>query len=70
MFREPRGPVMWNSSKLVLLVYFGQLCMRLLIDFGSRCDPDVLGTPGSDYVELMKTRSFGLFPPVFYAITH
>ena len=44
--------------------------MVLLTDFGSRCDPNVLGTPGSDYVELMKTRSFGLFWPVLYAITH
>ena len=32
--------------------------MLLLTDFGSRCDPNVLGTPGSNYVELMKTRSF------------
>ena len=48
----------------------GQLCMLLLIDFGSRCDLNVLGTPGSVYVELMKTRSFGLFPPVLYAISH
>ena len=57
-FREPRGPVTGNSSKLVLLVYCGQFCMLSLTDFGSRCDPNVLGTPGSDYVELMKTRSF------------
>ena len=69
-FREPRGPVTGNSSKLVLLVYCGQFCMLSLTDFGSRCDPNVLGTPGSDYVELMKTRSFGLFWPVLYAITH
>ena len=70
MIREPRGPVTGNSSKLIVLVYFGQFCMLLLIDFGSRCDPNVLGTPGSDYVEIMKTRSFGLFWSVLYAITH
>ena len=69
-FREPRGPVTGNSSKLTVLVYFGQFCMLLLTDFGSRCDPNVSGTPGSNYVELMKTRSFGLFRPVLYAISH
>ena len=69
-FQEPRGSVTGNSSKLVLLVYCGQFCMLSLTDFGSHCCPNVLGTPGSDYVELMKTRSFGLFWPVLYAITH
>ncbi len=69
-FQEPRGSVTGNSSKLVLFFYFGQFCMLLLTDFGSRCDPDISGTPGSDYVELMKTRTFGLFPPVLYAISH
>ena len=69
-FREPRGQVTRNSSKFVLLVYCGQFCMLSLTDFGSRCDPNVLGTPGSDYVELMKTRSFGIFRPVLYATSH
>ena len=32
--------------------------MLLLTYFGSRCDTNVSGTPGSNYVELMKTRSF------------
>ena len=69
-FREPRGPITGNSVKLVVFSYSGQFCMLLLTDFGSRCHPNVSGTPGSDYVELIKTRSFGLFPPVLYAITH
>ena len=32
--------------------------MLLLTAFGSRYDPNVSGTAGSNYVELMKTRSF------------
>ena len=44
--------------------------MLLLTDFGYRCDPNDLVTPGTDYVELVKTRSFGLFPFVLYAISH
>ena len=61
---------MGNSSKLAVLVYYGQVCMLLAIDFGSSCDSNVLGTPGSGYEELMKTHSFGLFRPVFHAISH
>ena len=48
-FREPRGPVTGNSSKLTVLVYFGQFCMLLLTDFGSRCNPNVSGTLRSGY---------------------
>ena len=44
--------------------------MLLLTDFGSRCDPNELGTPGSGYGELVKTRNFGLFLPPLYAIIH
>ena len=44
--------------------------MLLLTDFGSHRFPKVLGTPRSTYVQLVKTHSFGLFPPVFYAISH
>jgi hypothetical protein len=44
--------------------------MVLLVDFGSRVDPDVWGTPGSAYGDLGKTRRFGPFWPVFYGITH
>ena len=69
-YREPRGPVTGNSSKLTVSVYFGQFCMLLLTDFGSRCDPNVSGTPGSSYVELVKTHSFGLFQLVLYALCH
>jgi hypothetical protein len=43
--------------------------MLLVTDFGSRCDPNVSGTLWTGYVELMKTRSFGLFRPVLYAIS-
>ena len=57
-FREPRGLVTRNSSKLAVLLYFGQFRMLLLTAFGSRYDPNVSGTAGSNYVELMKTRSF------------
>ena len=105
-FREPRGPVTGYSSKLAVLAYSGQFCMLLLTDFGSWCDPNILGTPRSYHVELavfayscqlsmllltdfgsrcdtnisgtlwsglvdlVKTRSFGLSRPVFYAICH
>ena len=30
--------------------------MLLVTDFGSRCDPNVSGTPGSGYGELVQTR--------------
>ena len=70
MFREHRGPCTGNSSKSEVLAYSGLFCMLLLTDFGSRYEPNVLGTPGSGYVELFKTRSFGLFWVVLYAITH
>ena len=69
-FLEPRGPVMGNSSKLEVLAYFGQFCMLLVTDFGSRCDPNVSGPLGSGYGELVKTHSFGLFMLVLYAIRH
>ena len=67
-FLEPRGPVMGNSSKLADLAYFGQFCMLLVTDFSSRCDPNISGTSGSGYEELVKTRSFGLFWLVLYAV--
>ena len=69
-FREPRGPVTGNWSKLIVLAYSGQFCMLLVIDFRSRFDPNVSGTRGSGYLELVKSRSFGLFRPVLYAIIH
>ena len=47
MFQEPRGPVTWNSSKHAVLGYSAEFCKLLLNDFGSRCDPNILGTPGS-----------------------
>ena len=70
MFREPRGPLTGNSSKLAVLAYPDKFSMLLVTDFGFRCDPNVLGTPGSGYMELIKPRSFGLFWLVLYAITH
>ena len=66
-FREPQGPVTGNSSKLVVLAYSRLFCMLLITEFGSRCDPNISGTSGSGYGELVKTRSFGLFRPVLYA---
>ena len=44
--------------------------MLLLTTSGCRCDPNVSGTSGSGYGELVKTHSSGLFWPGFYAITH
>ena len=67
-FLELRGPVTVNSSKLAVLAYSGQFCMLLITDFGSCRDPNVSGTPGSGYGELVKTRSFSLYRPVLYAI--
>jgi hypothetical protein len=69
-FGEPRGPITGNSSKLADLAYSVQFSILLLTDIGSRCDPNFLGTPGSDYGELIKTRRFVLLWPVFYTITH
>jgi hypothetical protein len=59
-----------HSSKLVDLVNFGQFSMLLPTNFGSRGDPKIRGTPGSGYGDVVKTRIFGPFWPVFYAITH
>ena len=60
-FREPRCVVTWNSSKHAVLAYSGHFCILLVTHFGFRCDPNVFGTPGSGYGELVKTRSFALF---------
>ena len=64
------GPVMGHSSKLVVFAYSGQFCKLLVTDCGSRCDPNISGTSGSGYGELVNTRSFVLFRPVLYAISH
>ena len=56
--------------KLLVLAYCGQFSMLLVTDFGSSCDVNISETPGSGYGELVKTRSFGLFRPVLYAISH
>ena len=69
-FRESHGPVAGKSSKLAVLVYFGQFCMLVLTYFGSRYDPNVSGTPWSGNGELVRTHSFGQFRPVLFAITH
>jgi len=69
-YEEPRGPVTGTSSKLVYFVHSGQFSMLLLTDFGSRGDPNVRGTPGSGYGDVVKTRIFGPILPVFCAITH
>ena len=54
MFRVPRGPVTGNSSKFPVLAYSNKFCMLVVTDFGSRCDPNVPGTLGSGYGELVK----------------
>ena len=46
-FREPRGLVTGNSSKLAVLAYSDQFCILFFTDFGSRCHPNVSGTRGS-----------------------
>jgi hypothetical protein len=69
-FGEARGPVTGTSPKLADFVCSSQFSMLLLTDFGSRCDPNVRGTPGSAYGDLAKTSRFCLFRLVFYAITH
>ena len=70
MLWEPRGLLRGKSSKLEVLAYSDQFCMLLVTHFRSRYDPIVSGTPGSGYVEPIKSRSFDLFWPVLYAITH
>jgi hypothetical protein len=69
-FGEPRGPVTGTSSKLAVLVHSNQFSELLLTDFGSRGNPNVRGTLGSGYGDVVKTRIFHPFWPVFYAITH
>jgi hypothetical protein len=69
-FGEARGPVTGTSPKLPDFVRFSQLCMLLLTVFGSRWGANVRGTPESAYGDLAKTRRFGPFLPVFYAIIH
>ena len=64
-FVEPRGPVMGMLSKLVDLVPYSQFSVLLPTNFGSPGDPNVWGTPGSGYGDVVKTRSFGPFQPVF-----
>jgi hypothetical protein len=44
--------------------------MLLFTVFGCRGRPTIWGCPGSDYGDLTKTRRFGPFLPVFYAIIH
>jgi hypothetical protein len=69
-FGEDRGPVTGTSPKLADFVRFSQFSMLLLTDFGTRGDQIVRGTPGSACGDLAKTRRFGPFLPVFYAIIH
>jgi hypothetical protein len=68
MFGEPRGPVTGTSSKLAYLVHSDQFSMLLLTDFGSRGDPNVRGTPGSGYGDIVKTSIFRPFITEYCAI--
>jgi hypothetical protein len=61
-----RGPRQ-NSQIWSILTSF--LCYYSLF-FGCRGRPNVRGSPGSGFEDLTKTRRFGPFLPVFYAITH
>jgi hypothetical protein len=69
-FGEPRGPLTGTSPKLTDLVHSDQFSMLLFTVFGCRGRPNIWGCPGSDYGDLTKTRRFGPFLPVFYAIIH
>jgi hypothetical protein len=70
MFGQPWGPLTGRSPKPVVLAYSGQFSMVLLTVLGSHGDSKVRGTPGRAYGEVSKTRSFHLFWPICYAITH
>jgi hypothetical protein len=70
MFGKYRGPLTGISPILVDFVHSGQCSMVLLTNSGSRVDPDVWGTPGFAYGDLVKARRFGPFWPVFNSITH
>ena len=70
MFAELWGLVTGTSSKLTYFIHSRQFWMLLFTDFGSHYDPNISGTPGFGYVELVKTRSFGLFQLVLYVIIH
>ena len=70
MFHELRELATGSSSKLADLVNSGQFSMLLLTDFGSWGDTNVQGTLGSGYGDLVTTRRFYTFWPVFHAITH
>ena len=67
---ELSGTVTGTSSKLADLVHSGQFCKLLLSDFISRGDPNVPRTLRTSYGDLVKTRIFGPFSAVLYAITH
>src|SRR3954463_3275220 len=60
-FGEPRGPVTGMSSKLVELIPYSQFSVLLPSNFRSRGDPNVRGTPGSGYTDVVKTRTFHPF---------
>jgi hypothetical protein len=70
LFGEHLGPLTGTSAKLIDLVHSGQFSIVLLTDFVSRVDPDVWGTPESDYGDLAKTHRLGPVWPVFYGITN
>jgi hypothetical protein len=69
-FGEARGPVTGTLPKLTDFVRFSQFYMLLLTDFGSRGDPNIRGTPRPAFGDVAKTRRFGPFLLVFYAIIH
>ena len=68
--RGTLGPVMGTLSKLAHSVHSGQFSMLLLTNFGFQGDPNIPLTSRTGYTDIVKTRRFGPFWPVFYAITH
>ena len=69
-FGEPRGALTGRSPKLVDFTYSGQFATLLLTVVGVQRRFEHSGNPGSANGEVAKTRCFGLFWLVYYAMTH
>jgi hypothetical protein len=68
-FGEPRGALTGRSPKLVVFTYSGQFATLLLTVVGVQRRFEHSGNPGSANGEVAKTRCFGLFWLVYYAMT-
>src|SRR3990170_2353445 len=70
MINDPRGAFTCPSSTLTVLVNSDTFRGLLLTVLGSRNDFHSCGTPRYAYVSVINTRSFGLFWPISWTITH